>query len=191
MKKESSKKSQILSVCVGLLKEKPIDEISIRSIAEKAGCNLASINYYFNSKETLFNEAVDLAMQQEIETWSERNLDFKNIGREDIRNVLLHFHLAAFRYPSLARTRIIDLLNASKPNRANMMIYDLIFNMARAVMPEIDPEEIRVRTSLAVAAVWYVSCGRLELNAFLREPIDNDESLQRYTDKIFEVLFKK
>jgi len=46
----------IIEISLNNTKQKSIDEISIREIANLANVNVASINYYYNSKENLFNE---------------------------------------------------------------------------------------------------------------------------------------
>ncbi len=55
----SDKKDQIIDVALELFSEKGFEGASIRSIAEKASVNIAMVNYYFGSKEKLFEAIVE------------------------------------------------------------------------------------------------------------------------------------
>lgn len=54
----SEAKKVILNSVIELINKKPLNKLSIREIAKKAGMNSAAISYYFGSKEILFNETM-------------------------------------------------------------------------------------------------------------------------------------
>lgn len=49
-------KNRLLDAAEGLFAEGGFDGVSARDITKQAHCNVASINYYFTSKENLYNE---------------------------------------------------------------------------------------------------------------------------------------
>jgi AcrR family transcriptional regulator len=51
-----SVKDRLLDAAEGLFCERGFKGTSIRDIAAAAGCNIASVNYYFGSKEKLYEE---------------------------------------------------------------------------------------------------------------------------------------
>jgi AcrR family transcriptional regulator len=51
-----SVKARLLDAAEGLFCERGFKGTSIRDIAASAGCNIASVNYYFGSKEKLYEE---------------------------------------------------------------------------------------------------------------------------------------
>jgi TetR/AcrR family transcriptional regulator len=55
MKKSKKTEQKIFDVATQLFLEKGVDRTSVREIASKAGINLALMNYYFRSKENLFD----------------------------------------------------------------------------------------------------------------------------------------
>lgn len=58
-------KERIMSTVVGLmLEQKDMSKITNRDIAKLAGVNSALINYYYQSKENLLNQAVGVCMAQ-------------------------------------------------------------------------------------------------------------------------------
>ena len=64
------KKDHIIKKAVELIAEKGFEGSSIRALAAKAEVNIAMVNYYFGSKEKLFEALVEkraLFMSQFIE----------------------------------------------------------------------------------------------------------------------------
>lgn len=58
-------KERIMNTVVGLMMEqKDVSKITNRDIAKMAGVNSALINYYYQSKENLLNQAVGFCMSQ-------------------------------------------------------------------------------------------------------------------------------
>ena len=53
------KREQIMETALHLFAEKGFEGTSIRDIAEKASVNVAMVNYYFGSKEKLFEKIVE------------------------------------------------------------------------------------------------------------------------------------
>jgi AcrR family transcriptional regulator len=53
------KRHQIIDTALGLFAEKGFEGTSIRDIAEKAAVNVAMVNYYFGTKEKLFEQIVE------------------------------------------------------------------------------------------------------------------------------------
>ncbi len=53
------KRQQIIDIALGLFAEKGFEGTSIRDIAEKAAVNVAMVNYYFGTKEKLFEQIVE------------------------------------------------------------------------------------------------------------------------------------
>ena len=68
------KKDQIIQAAIDLFAEKGFEGTSIRELAARADVNLAMVNYYFGSKEKLFEAMVEqkanstLAQLEEIES---------------------------------------------------------------------------------------------------------------------------
>ncbi|MBY9080316.1 TetR family transcriptional regulator [Paenibacillus sp. HN-1] len=54
---DKATKQQILDATVALIREEGIAGLTLRRIAAKAGSNLALVNYYYNSKDNLLEEA--------------------------------------------------------------------------------------------------------------------------------------
>ena len=68
MSKSSIKtKQKILDTATELFLKKGVDRVGVREIASKAGINLSLMNYYFQSKEKLFETIFDLLVKDKAE----------------------------------------------------------------------------------------------------------------------------
>jgi AcrR family transcriptional regulator len=55
----TDKRAHIIDTALHLFSERGFEGTSIRHIAEKASVNVAMVNYYFGSKEKLFDKIVE------------------------------------------------------------------------------------------------------------------------------------
>lgn len=55
-------KEKIIIATIECIEQKGIQAVTVRDIAEKAGINLAAVNYYFGSKEALLEEALKYSL---------------------------------------------------------------------------------------------------------------------------------
>ena len=81
MTKSRSTEQKIFDAATELFLEKGVDRTSVREIAAKADINLALMNYYFRSKENLF----DAIFSKLVKTNTKRLIEILNsdIGLED------------------------------------------------------------------------------------------------------------
>ena len=55
-------KEHIIIATIECIEQKGIQSVTVRDIAEKAGINIAAVNYYFGSKENLLKEALTYSL---------------------------------------------------------------------------------------------------------------------------------
>jgi AcrR family transcriptional regulator len=104
-------KSKILQEAIDIVGLK--GEFTIREVAEKAGVNIASINYYFGNKNNLLKETenyyADLLYKAQFEILSENSLD----PREKLTRWAKSLIGFMFRNPALIGL-IVNILNEDK-----------------------------------------------------------------------------
>lgn len=66
-KRDGSTKQQLLASAGKVFADKGFRDATIAEICEKAGANIAAVNYYFGSKETLYVEAWRLSFHRSLE----------------------------------------------------------------------------------------------------------------------------
>jgi len=64
MVKSKNTEQKIIEAATELFLEKGVDRTSVREIANKAGINLALMNYYFRSKENLFDAIFSMLLKK-------------------------------------------------------------------------------------------------------------------------------
>ena len=86
--KETSTQEAILLATIDCINESGIEHLTTRMIAEKAGANIASINYYFRTKEVLVNQALEITIKHMLEdvneTINDRDMEFREILKDVI-----------------------------------------------------------------------------------------------------------
>lgn len=66
-KKSKSTKQKIFDSATQLFLERGVDRVSVRDIASKAGVNLSLMNYYYHSKENLFEIIFESLVKEKAE----------------------------------------------------------------------------------------------------------------------------
>lgn len=84
--RETSTQDAILLAAIDCINESGLENVTTRMIAERAGANIASINYYFRTKEILVNKALEITIKHMLEdvmdTVQDTSLDFRHILRD-------------------------------------------------------------------------------------------------------------
>lgn len=108
-----STKEKILNVTRELIAEEGFQNITIRKIANKAGVNVAAVNYHFGSKEAVINESLKSVTDELKDTF-----DFLKNSNEDARTKLsifiINYTEMILRYPDILKN-VINLAIHNKP----------------------------------------------------------------------------
>jgi AcrR family transcriptional regulator len=90
LSEHEEKKLSIINAAITLFGERGYRGVSIRNIADKAGCNLASISYYFGGKEGLYSACFQCFEKRKLVNCTSILRDPSN--REDVQIKLLAFY---------------------------------------------------------------------------------------------------
>ncbi len=91
MAKSRNTEKKIFDAATELFLEKGVDRTSVREIAARAGINLALMNYYFRSKENLFNAIFSMLVKKNSEELI-RILD-SDLGLEEKISQYVHVYI--------------------------------------------------------------------------------------------------
>jgi AcrR family transcriptional regulator len=106
-------------------------DFTIREIAEKANVNLASVNYYFRSKDNLLNEVEKHFVRESHHIYEE--LINLNVGhKEKIKFWAMKTMEQIMEYPGIIYLIVTKLLN---DRRENTGVVELIDTLERKLMP--------------------------------------------------------
>lgn len=105
-------KEKLIQAAQELLnKEDKIHKITARRITERAQVGLGSINYHFQSRDNLLNEAVARTMGNVADQWLVTGVDQDVDPVYQLRNLLKETSQAAANYPELSKVSIRHALN--------------------------------------------------------------------------------
>jgi len=145
------KKEHIINIAIDLFAEKGYEGTSIRDLASKAEVNIAMINYYFGSKEKLFEAIVEYKSSYLRERLEEITNDTQKTDIEKIDAVIDHFvHrlLTNHKYHRVIHQELL-LLQREKLHstiiksfsKNKELIKGIIENgMSKGVFRKVDPE---------------------------------------------------
>ncbi len=152
-KQKKSTKQKILDSATELFLEKGVDRVSVRDIAAKAGVNLSLMNYYYQSKENLFEVIFENLIRDRalhLRGILESNLPIE----EKIRNYIHEYIDILLGQPILV-SFVLSIIHRNpekvKGMEAMLMLYnsDIFCNHIRAEVDAgtikcVDPEQLYV-----------------------------------------------
>jgi len=147
----------ILEAAIACVEKFGIEKVTVRRIAEEAGVNIASINYYFRSKANLMNAVLKLTignMLADVAAAINRSgLSFE----ERLEEVFFYLLEGATRYPKITTAHLYDAVVCKKYDSEGINgIPEMFKNLvarAREELPEKPPEKIR----FTLAQILYAS----------------------------------
>ena len=141
--KENSTQEAILLATIDCIDEYGIEHLTTRMIAEKAGANIASINYYFRTKEILVNKALEITiihmLEDVIETIEDTALPF----RQTLKDVFFYLIEGGRKFPGITTAHLYSLVVEkdfqSISSRSFREAFDRILGRAIENFPTQDP----------------------------------------------------
>ncbi len=104
--KEPAPEQRILEAAIQCIERFGIEAVTTRRIAEQAGVNSASINYYFRSKEALLERVLAATTENAIGDWERIVADDRLPPRERLRAILRELLDGQQKFPNLAKAHL-------------------------------------------------------------------------------------
>jgi len=99
-------KEKIIIATLECIEKKGIQSVTVRDIAEKAGINLASVNYYFGSKEALLEEALKYSLYSTLTQNYEEIAQAYSEPRSMMKAFFTDLFHGSLQWPNLTRSHI-------------------------------------------------------------------------------------
>ena len=150
----------IIEAVITCIEKYGVDKITTRKIAEEAGTNIASINYYFRTKDALVNEALSMTINHMLE-------DVRlSIGNKEqnflavFEDVLFYLIDGNLRFPGITAAHLYDAVFEKKKDTLGLKIMNQLFEEVaqRAVQEYVhkDPQTVRFVLSQVFAATMFL-----------------------------------
>lgn len=117
-------KNKIVKVARSLFAEQGFEASTTRQIAEKVGCNVAMIGYYFGNKEGLLDTIIDNYFREAVEVYArfdkhneDLSVEFPEFKDPEVRQfckALLEFSTYAFANKEIHQIMIRDAMSGGK-----------------------------------------------------------------------------
>ena len=136
-----------------------IDRLTTRRIAEQAGTNIASINYYFRSKEQLVDEALTMTVnhmvQDVIAVTEAPDLSFEQVLKE----VFFYLLDGVMRFPGISMAHlygaVVEKRYDSPGAKGINKVFDSLVQRAIREYPSQDPDGLRLLLAQIVGSVMF------------------------------------
>jgi len=191
---QESTKEQILNATLELIAEKGFPNLTIREIADRAGANVAAVNYHFGSKEGLLGAV----LQQEVAckvTALKAIRESSDIPRVKLRRFLKEHAENMRRHPGLYQSLFSRVLaNAELPEESQPYIaatIDFLREILKALAPRNTPKEkidfagTQMMGALNYALLMYRGLAKSGLF-----DLEDSEMLRRYLDQLQEATLR-
>jgi AcrR family transcriptional regulator len=144
---EPNTQEAILLATIDCINEFGIEHLTTRMIAEKAGANIASINYYFRTKEQLVNQALEITIKHMLEdvldTIKNPDLPF----RKTLNDVFYYLIEGASGNIGISNAHLYRLVvekdYQSISAQSFLAAFESILERAQQEFPEQDPTRLR------------------------------------------------
>jgi len=150
----------ILEAVVTCIEKYGIDKLTTRRIAEAAGTNIASINYYFRTKEALVNEALSMTINHMLEDVSAAIADRQRPFLEAFEDVLFYLIEGNIRFPGITTAHLYAAVFEKKSDtlglRAMNRLYEEVAARAIREYPQKDPQSLRFLVSQIIASTLFM-----------------------------------
>jgi AcrR family transcriptional regulator len=159
MTKKIPPRQLILEAVVACIEKYGLDKLTTRKIAEEAGTNIASINYYFRSKDELVAEVMDMTVNHMMEdvfaAVDNREQSFENVLRE----VFFYLIDGAMRFPGVSTAHlhgaVVDKQYDSPGGRAFIRVFEKMVTRSVSEYPQKDKGEVRFLLAQVYSALMF------------------------------------
>lgn len=152
-------RDQIIAVTLETIQKEGLASLTIRQIAERAGVNVAAVNYHFGSKDALVGEVL-AELTAGLRDAFFQLADDSRPARERLGQFLDEFAAVLLRYPDVYRQAIGSGLlgGAAQPQYLSFLRAEgllLLRRLVREVTGETDERRLTLRLMQAIGGLVY------------------------------------
>ena len=194
--KESSTQEAILLATIDCINESGLEHITTRMIAEKAGANIASINYYFRTKETLVNQALEITIKHMLEDVNETIGDSSMEFRDILKDVIYYLISGASNNMGISTAHlyrlVIDKDYGSSSAINFLAAFSALYDRATESFPEQDPDRLRRILASIFSAIMFMMLTpfffQLKEEDQLNQESFHRDMTQHYTEMFYAMV---
>ncbi len=159
MPEKSDTRRHILEAVVTCIEKYGLDKVTTRKIAEQAGTNIASINYYFRSKDELINETLSMTINHMMEDVFAAIDDRQQSFESALTSVLFYLLDGSRKFPGISRAHMYRAVvqgdRDSVSSQAMIRVFERLVKRATGEYPGHDPKLIRLGISQIMSSIIF------------------------------------
>jgi AcrR family transcriptional regulator len=189
---QTAVKERILQAAIELIRdEQDFDRVSMRSVADKAGVAVSMVNYHYQTKSNLIDQAVQSFVGSVIRASSATApQEHTHASAEPVERMRAHLRVAAdfmARNPGISRVSILRDLESARAGDNSSQVASAAFSRLKEIFgEEKSEEELRFMTLVQVASMQQLFL-RAELN---REYLGLDYFDKGDRDQLIDMLIE-
>lgn len=149
----------ILEAVVTCIEKYGIDKVTTRKIAQEAGTNIASINYYFRSKDDLVAEALSMTIKHMMEDVFAAIDNKGQSFEESLRSVFFYLLDGSIRFPGVSTAHlykaVIEKKYDSLSAKAIIQVYERLAVRAAQEYPRKNKQEMSVLLAQILSSIMF------------------------------------
>lgn len=193
---EKSTQQRILEAVITGIEKYGIDQLTTRKIAEEAEANIASINYYFRSKDELVTQALQSTAEHMLADVKATLDEGQGSLREVLEEIFFYMIEGAARYPNITTAHvypaIVEKDYASPGARALRDVFEQTVARVEQEVAVRDPAHLRLVLSQVFGALTFATLAPNFYQEAERADSHNLQHLRRlaglYTDLVLREM---
>lgn len=154
-----SPRQRILEAVIACIEKEGIDALTTRKISEQAGTNIASINYYFRSKELLVSEALAMTLDHMLEDIVALIEAGDKPFPETLEEVFAYLIEGGLRFPGIILAHLYGVLVDKRYDapvvKAMHTVFELLVKHALQAYPAAAEEQVRMALAQVSSSVFF------------------------------------
>jgi AcrR family transcriptional regulator len=173
----------ILEAVVACIEKFGLEKVTTRKIAREAGTNIASINYYFRSKDELIAETLAMTIKHMLQdvllAVNKPELSFE----ASTRDVVFYLLDGGRRFPGITKAHLSMVIADGNRNsvsaRVMTQVFEGLVNRAEREFPNVKKDLLRLRVLQMMTSIMFMM---LAPGFISRSPKSRPTSVQRARD---------
>ena len=157
---KTTARQSILEAAVTCIERDGIERVTTRKIAHEAGANIASINYYFRSKDDLLEQVLEMTIRHMLEDVVAA-IDAEGQSFEvTLQSVIIYLFDGSRRFPGISKAHLQRAIashdRGSSSAEAMRRVFDRLADRAVRTFPRKNASLIRLRMAQLLSSILLV-----------------------------------
>lgn len=187
---DKSVREKIMLATLNCIEQLGIHAVTIRNIAKEANVNIAAINYYFRTKDNLFEETLNYAINNALGDSMEIMAHNDQDPYFTMYSMVSFFFRGMLKYPRLMKAFFYNsFIGEDYSGLFIQQIGVLINKLSERLEPSIDEAnraQLKLSIAQAFSIIFFMGIFPQVFQGFLGFDLSEPEKQQEYIDHIFK-----